>query len=435
MNLGKASGRPAPPGRPVPEAPAPQAPDPDGGRAPDRLVFFLSGFDPKGARYYHRLYREGAAARAALGDAAIDVGPRRRLGVVADAWDVRWTPAAASPGEASAPTRTRHFFLRWDDIVRAHWHRSAAQLARDYGRVYGRGFPDGIFRRVRGHSRAAWGMAVFPLAVALAVLVGGGAALWAALHLGAGLSGAIAALLAAAGAIAAWRALARAIDCEWLLRLYAFTRAQALGELGGPGGLEARMDDMAAWMVDRVRARQARGASGDAPPLREVLVVGYSTGSIVASSVLARALPGLLAATEGTGGSPAPALSMLTLGHCVPVGADWSAATGLRAELERLGACERLAWHDWSAPVDWAAFWRTPPWPPGSRLRGLQRSPRFHVHLAAPAYAALRRDRREMHLQYLRAPGRSVEAGGYDWFRFTAGPEPMDAAAAAGRAS
>jgi hypothetical protein len=122
-----------------------------------------------------------------------------------------------------------------------------------------------------------------------------------------------------------------------------------------------------------------------------------------------------------------PALSMLTLGHCLPVAADWAAASGVREELQVLGSCEALTWHDWSAPADWAAFWRTPPWPEGSRLRGVQRSPRFHAYLTPAAYRALKRDRRQMHLQYLRAPGRLVEPSGYDWFRITAGPDPLGA--------
>jgi hypothetical protein len=386
--------------------------------APDRLVFFFSGFDPKGASFYHRLYREGALARSAFGDAHVDVGPRRRIDELASASDITWTP-----GNGDAQVHSRLHFMRWDDIVRRHWFRSPLELARDYLNVYGIGLPNGDFARIWRKSRPAWGMAIFPLVVAVLSLAISFFMLYTVVRSDRAFGPLACSLVAGAGAVLVWRMVVRRIDCEWLLRLYAFTQAQAKGALPV---LEARMDAMADWIVARVDERLA---ATDAPPLREVMIVGYSTGSTVASSVLARALPRLTALLQGAGVAGRPALSMVTLGHCLPVAADWAAASGVRAELERLGACESLTWHDWSAPADWAAFWRTPPWPEGSRLRGVQRSPRFHATLSPAAYRALKRDRRQMHLQYLRAPGRAVEPSGYDWFRITAGPDPLEAQA------
>jgi hypothetical protein len=391
-------------------------------RAPERLVFFFSGFDPKGAGYYHRLNRQGAAARSSLGDVRIDIGKREPAGAVATACDLTWS----STEGRSEPVRTRLHYMRWDDIVRRHWSRSPMQLARDYLNVYGIGLPNGDFTRIWRKRRAAWGMAIFPLVVAFLSLGIAWPLLFGLLHGLAHLPAWISALVATAGSVLAWRLVVRRIDCEWLLRLYAFTQAQAAGTLPL---LETRMDAMADWLVETVGERLD---AADTPPLREVMLVGYSTGSTVAASVLARALPRLEARLARA--SPRPALSMLTLGHCLPIAADWAAAGRVREELQRVGACESLTWHDWSARADWAAFWRTPPWPEGSRLQGLQRSPRFHAQLSAEAYAALKRDRRQMHLQYLRAPQRPVEPTGYDWFRLVAGPATLAESAAASSA-
>ena len=389
--------------------------DPSSAPAPpaDRLVFFFSGFDPKGAPFYHRLAREAAAARQARGDEAVIVGGRHRVGRWASAWHLRWP---ADPGAGAAgDMHSHHHFMRWDDIVRRHWSRSAWQLLRDYAGVYGLGIPTGVFSRIWSKSRAAWGLAVLPLVVAMVSLtLGVGLSIAVLRH--EGRVGPVAAVaLGAAIGVLMWRAVVRRIDCEWLLRLYAFSRLQALGRLPA---LEARLDEMAAHLVETVQARQAAPGSR---PLREVMLVGYSTGSMVAASVLARALPRLAAP------SPAgpPAIAMLSLGHCIPVGADWGAAVAFRAELQALADCPALTWHDYSAPGDWAAFWRTPPWPTPARLRGHQASPRFHRLLDPQAYAQLRRDRREMHLQYLRAGNRPVEASGYDYLALTAGPSTL----------
>jgi hypothetical protein len=384
--------------------------------APDRLVFFFSGFDPKGASFYHRLFRNGIAQRNATHADSLTVGQRHRIGSWASAWTVLWRNGSEVRADGARATRTRLHFMRWDDIVRAEWKRHPLQLARDYWNVYARGLCSGAFARIRRKSRPAWLLALFPLGVALASLLAGIVVVGGAL---AGLHAlprweAFAAGMAAG--LVAWRLVARWIDCEWLLRLYAFTRLQALGALPA---LEARLDDMADRLVEVVEVRLRQPG---ALPLREVLVVGYSTGSTMAAAVLARALTRLEVLFSGRGVERGTTLGLLTLGHCIPVAADWGGAHRTREELRQLADCAALTWHDYSAPADWAAFSRTPPWPQPARLRGHQASPRFHAQLGALEYAALRRDRREMHLQYLRPPMRQAEAEAYDYFLLTAGP-------------
>jgi len=55
---------------------------PQGGGTPvnvaRRQVFFFTGFDPKGAAHYHRLYKEGALAQQATTGDRYQVGPRER---------------------------------------------------------------------------------------------------------------------------------------------------------------------------------------------------------------------------------------------------------------------------------------------------------------------------------------------------------------------
>jgi hypothetical protein len=407
--------------RPRTEHPAP-ADDPGAsrtGEAPDRLVFFFSGFDPKGASFYHRLLRNGIAQRNATHADALTVGQRHRIGSWASAWTVLWRGDAAGRADEPRTTRTRQHFMRWDDIVRNEWKRRPMQLARDYWNVYARGLGSGVFGRIRRKSRPAWLLALFPLGVAVATLLAGIVLVGGLLLAITSLPAWGAALLGLVAGVIAWRLVARWIDCEWLVRLYAFTRLQALGALPA---LEARLDDMAMRLVEVVEARLRQPA---APPLREVLVVGYSTGSTMAAAVLARALPRLSALFTTKGVERGTTLGLLTLGHCIPVAADWGDAHRTREELRRLADCESLTWHDYSAPADWAAFSRTPPWPEPARLQGHQASPRFHAQLSALEYAALRRDRREMHLQYLRPPLRQVEAEAYDYFLLTAGPTTL----------
>ena len=160
-------------------------------------------------------------------------------------------------------------------------------------------------------------------------------------------------------------------------------------------------------------------------PLREVMIVGYSSGTIMAASVMARALPKLTELLVSRRTDKGATLSMITLGQCIPLAAEWPDARRFRAELDALAESPSLTWHDYSASSDRAAFWQAPPWPLPALLKGYQASPPFKAAPGAMQFAALRRERREMHLQYLRPPRGRGAADSYDFFMLACGPETL----------
>lgn len=371
---------------------------------PHRLVFFLGGFDPKSPRQYHRLYRRAAQARPAAAGERVSVSARTDEGPLLSAWQVLWQPA-----DGAAEVSTRYHVMRWDDVVRRHWVRRGLQVLRDYLQVYGGGHRERLFQRTWVTARATWGVGMFPLALGLALALATAvpaALLWVLL----GLPRTPAALAAGTGAAGSawlllWRTLEHRLDSEWLLRLLAFSREQARGRLPD---LETRLDALAELLV-----AQASSSAAD-----EILLVGHSTGSIMAASVAARALqraPWL--------GRRGPGLALLTLGHCTPLVGYFDSADAFRSELAALRASPALVWWDFSAPADWAAFARVQPWmgeaaaAPQARLH--RASPRFHRSMPAEDYARLLKDRRALHLHYLNAP---LLPGGYDVVALTAGP-------------
>ena len=109
------------------DARAPRNPPAEGPAAPAgvvgrRTVLYLSGFDPQGASRYHGLYRDEASRQAAASGYRIHVGERERSGPWLQSWTVRMH---AADGQACD---TNYQFLRWDDIVRAHWPRGRLAL-------------------------------------------------------------------------------------------------------------------------------------------------------------------------------------------------------------------------------------------------------------------------------------------------------------------
>jgi hypothetical protein len=350
--------------------------------APDRLIFFFSGFDPKSATFYHRLFRTGIAQRNAAHDETLALGKRHRIGRWASVWTLLWRGASSALGGRPVTMRTRVHFMRWDDIVRRHWRRAPMTLARDYWNVYVGGLTSGVLRRVWRAAPAAFWMALFPLIVGVLsiftgiLLVGiplglsGLIPAWAALTLGF--------LLGALG----WRVLARWVDCEWLLRLYAFMREQAIGEVPA---LDTRLDEMATRLVEAVEARMRQPG---AAALREILVIGYSSGTIMAAAVLARAMPRLTDVVDSRRTSKGTTLALVTLGQCIPMAAEWPQARRFRHDLEVLAESPMLTWHDYSSSSDRAAFWKSPPWPEPALLKGHQASRSSRDALAIPASAA-----------------------------------------------
>ena len=368
-----------------------------------RCVFYVGGFDPKGARFYEALYREQAAIQAKVNGMRIVVGSRRRLADGNSCWDLQ----ADTP---SGSVHTHYEFMRWDDIVRAYWPKNIWHL---WWKII---FTSILYLR----TGALWKMYKLSWPAAVAVF------LPFLLLLGAFIlpppvaflvhrivfavtnhdatSWIVAGLAALCLLVLAWRVEAR-YRLYWLMRSYAFTGRQGLGRLPD---LEARLDALASSLVKRV--------AND--PYDEVLVIGHSSGAIMAASILARALK----LSPQLADEPGRQFALMTLGHCIPLLGLLPQAREFRRQLETLGAVDHLDWIDFSAPPDGCCFALVDPLaacglvPVPERPKLL--SPRFAEMFGTESYRMLREDKLRLHFQYLRA---AEEASLYDYFLITAG--------------
>ena len=376
-----------------------------------RHVFFFSGFDPKGAAYYHRLYSAGAADQQHTSGTPLRVGPRERTDErYAQRWKLAWQPG--TPEQVD----TTFEFLGWDDLVRAHWPKGILGVAVGSVLAYAAALSSGLaLVRVWRQSRRTLVALAYPAVFWLLALAGGAA-----------LGTLLASMLAPPGAWPAWGwalagttcvgvwwaalRLERRLHTSWLLRIYRFADLWASGQLPD---LDHRLDAMAERVFRRVQAQDAD----------EILLVGFSVGSMLSTSVLARVL---VKCRRAQAPVPDGSLSMLTLGQCVPLLGLMPRAHAFRQELREVSQAQGLCWTDYSSPGDWGSFALVDPLqicrivPAGTRaLVPRMRSPRFHTLFDPQEYAVLKNDKRRLHLQYLMA---SPRAGGYDYFRLTAGP-------------
>lgn len=373
-----------------------------------RHVFFVSGFDPKGASYYHGLYAAQARLQGEVSGVAYLVGGRTKC----PNGNTRWTVEAGSP---QGTTRSTYEYVRWDDIVRARWPRSALGVLAGSVRAYVSAIASGraLVKVWRVAPKTLFSLA-YPAGFWLAVLLAGLLAGWGVASLVAALFGAVGGswklLLGAltTGAVfAAALQWERRLHTSWLLRIYQFAADWAAGRVDG---LPQRLDRLAADIEQQLQD----------PQVDEVLLVGFSVGSMLAVSAAARVkshLPGQVAK-----------LSLLTLGHCIPLLGLMPRANAFRAELAQLGDAPPLVWADFSSPTDWGSFALVDPvalclGQAAGPLQGpVLASPRFHTVFEPATYAEIRGDKRRMHLQYLMA---GQLPGTYDYFAFTAGPSRL----------
>lgn len=377
-----------------------------------RHVYFLSGFDPKGGAHYYALYQAQAREQSAINSLQIRVGARQRNTQGNSLWQIK----AVSPDGSAC--ETTYEFLRWDDIVRQYWPRSIWRLLMDMLFAYRLMWASGEIATVWRLSRKTLIALAYPLVVlggglVFSLLAGSatvaGLARWGALSWLAGGGGIATVALMLWGILK----LEGRLNTTWLVRIFSFSGRHACGQLAA---LETRIDQVATELARKIRAND----------VDEILVVGFSVGSILAVSAVARAFAddALRSASHHQG--IWPTVSLLTLGHCIPMLGLAPQAQAFRHELGVLAQTNALNWIDFSSTTDWGSFALVDPvtacrldLPAGSKVNPTIRSPRFHTVFTPATYTSIRRNKRRMHMQYLMA---GELLSDYDYFAITSGP-------------
>ena len=380
------------------------------GQVRRRCVFYISGFDPKGAAHYHALYRDEAAKQAQVSGMSVEVGRRKKTAEGNAFWQVT-AHNTEGPEDPDDPVETRYEFLRWDDIVREHWPRNPVRLRWDIVTTTWLNLRHGALWRML---KLAWPPVVAlvsPFVLLFAMLLG--LPILAALvfslasaSLGAWSAGALTCIAVAAG-VQAGRWLEKKYSMFWLMRSYAFTAQQAQGRVPA---LDARLSQHANTLLNRLANNEDD----------EILVVAHSSGTMMAASMLAKALR-----LDPQLGARGPVVSFLTLGQWMPLLGCLPQAQAFRDDLQLLATARGIDWIDFTAPPDGCCFALVDPVAAcgiSNAARQEDRpkllSPRFAEMFEPSDYAAIRSDKFRIHFQYLMASSKPVS---YDYFAMTAG--------------
>lgn len=373
--------------------------------AVQRTVLFVGGFDPRGARHYHRLMREQANLQAQVTGSAYHTGPRTRWQAGAEAGlpHTAWTLSSAQGQTA------QYVFYEWSDIVRGHWPSSrwtvACQALKTYALVWRERHCLGPLHQQTPYT--LWTLAyplvyalLFVLLAVLAACMGGVAAQqWLGVA-----GGVLAAMLAAAVVLLLGVRMDGVLHVSWIMRIMNFAREVAAS---GLPQLQQRHTATARVLAQELAAN----------PQRELVVVGFSVGSAMAVDVL-HALQQELDAHQWA------RVRLVTLGNCIPLFSLMPRATQMRQHLLALARDANWFWADISSPSDSVSFamcdllrlsLREDFVPHDSTLVNPRQmcTPRFHKLFSAKTYRWLRRNKMRMHFQYLMA---GEKPGAYDYF-------------------
>ncbi len=372
-----------------------------------RHVFYIGGFDPKGVSSFFQQHKLQLQRYIQLSGIAHTVSARTQASPHSHAWTV-------TAEHAQAPTHTTFEYLAWDDVVRAHWARTPAAIARQALRCLYDFSLNGAIKTLHKLAPATARAALFPYALALATTLGVASL---ALLVYAGLTllkfpswaswfGALA--TCAAGFALGWRAL-KDVPSMWFLRVVDF--ANTIAKNNDPK-INQRL---AAWH-DRILEVHKNN------PADEIIVLGYSAGSSLSIPLMA-----LLSRHAQSGLSITQRFALLTLGNCIPVAAALKSAKQMRADLASIGASQ-LTWLDYTAPIDWGSFPLVNPIevfsPQADQAPHKRRfvSPQFHLLFDQETYQKIKIDKYHVHQLYLQC---MPKIGKYDYFAMLYGPRSI----------
>lgn len=363
-----------------------------------RKIFYIGGFDPRGVRFYHALYREAAERWSERTGMVLTVSGRRAVSPIRTDWTI---------DNAADGTHAAYCFLRWEDLVRRAWIKSPVMLAwraaRTYGGLLGH-FDLAMARSVpSGPIKTLFYPPVFsvllplliglvPFLVALAWLPW-----WAALAIGA--------VLGVAGATP----LLKKLHTPWLLRFFTFN-----AETGG-GATDPLMNER----LDAFAAEILAEVDGD---WDEVLLVTHSNGSILAVPLMERIL-------AARGGAMPARFALVTFGQSIPLILCRSDAKGFKERLRSVGRGD-FRWFDIGSPPDGAGFHGVNPMAligAETRPRIVHLNPRFYKFYDPATYHSGLADKYEIHFDYLRVGDR---VSPLDYPSLTATALPIEASVA-----
>jgi hypothetical protein len=372
-----------------------------------RKVFYLGGYDPRGARHYYNLYKKEALKNNKIDSMQIEVSSRKKETKRLVSWDIL-------AKENEKETKTHYYFFIWDDLIRKKWKKTLYTFVLDlftYFKFYL--LSSLIFRYIKLYPSvllSLWYPLFYMFFTLLLLLI----VFWTIPWL---LPSSIEVivlyliwLVCLSFVLYLSIRLSHKVAVSWLFRALCFYVNYLKEE---DKSLSEGVENLGDYIIDALHLAQRED-------IDEISIVAHSAGTILIIDLLAHILKAFP--------KDAPELeklSILTLGHFIPLVSFQKEAFLYRQKMQEI-ASYSLLWLDYTSVIDRVTFYLSDYFKESVVLEDKGRfyalSPRFHTLYRPKSYKKIKKDIHSTHFLYLYAP---EILGTYNYFRFTAGDKRL----------
>lgn len=368
----------------------------------NKRVYYLSGFDPRGAAFYHRLFREESRKSAKITGLESTTSKRNNVNSVISQWQV-----TTKSNELQANIDYR--FLVWDNVIRQFWIGKPLALIWASLPLYCSHFKCRLFAKFRKAGKGPYICSLYGFwfsSVALFLAMGLAVATFYAscAFYENILLNAVLAIMIAIALIKAALKLGDKIGAWWILQTYVFIARWGVKPIPL---LDAKIDAFADTII----------AEHLAKPQQEVLIIAHCVGAIVSIPLMARLI-------EKAPDSLTNKLSLITLGQCIPYLSYIPSAHHFRSDLQSVMNSHRFSWIDFGARADPLCFDEVSPTIAEGLTQGRNNYPIRHLirpykMFSTEKYQHMQKDKLKLHFQYLMAADIQTS---YDFFEIISLP-------------
>ena len=356
-----------------------------------RQVFYIAGFDHRGAAHYHSLYQNHAHTQAKNTDYQLTVSDPQPVATHQMTWQIDYQ-------DESGVCQTDYSYLVWDDITRAEMKPLGLDFYTSCLDAFVIYIRSGFLKNARQHAwpfafcmTAAYGVVLtspWAAVAVIALMVSGKVSWWLGLI-----------ALALLWTLVRWTN--KKLNVMWLAHGFSFSTRHARDE----SMMAARLDEFAQTIVAAVQSKQ----------YDEVMVIGHCYGSALLTPVMARV-------TTALADQPSPtALSVISLAQTAPLLSWLPQAKWYNQYMQQIDL-SKLTWVDFSSPADGVCFPKLDIFANAGVNQPnvlTLKSPRFFKLFDAKEYQRIiRKNKFRIHFQYLLSSKFTQE---YDFFAMTAG--------------
>lgn len=367
-----------------------------------REVFYLSGYDPRGYRFYFQMYKKHMLKQNKINHLNAQINSKPRKDNFSYSWKIQ-----------TKDTQTNYNFLIWDDIIRQNWSTNMKDTLKDNYIYVKRYIFSGLTHKMSKINKhgllAMYYPVVYNLISIILIFVALGI-LYITLSNILNIFVIIPTIFTSAYFMfQAQYKLGKKLGVHWLGNIYAFSIRQAYSEIDG---FEERIDHFS-----KIICEEVKKDIND-----EILIIGHSVGASLLVPVAAKVIEFCHKNSIRT-----RKIKLLTLGNCIPLVSFPEISTSFKKDLEILAHEQDIVWINYASMIDGASSGFTDLLEcvniTNIKGQGTQMlSTRFHKLFSKTTYSNIRYDWYQVHFLYLMS---SELRGEYDYFKITAGNKPL----------